>query len=473
MKTQAHFSKIREIIIAQLENAEKDVLVAVAWLTDRALFDSLVSCQRRGVAVMLAVLDDCINRQSSIAWERLTALGGQLHWLPEGTARAGSLHHKFCLIDNDTVINGSFNWTYRASSADENIIVIQGDAACAEQFHQAFLHLLDKHGHDTVPVEIDRTKLLSRLTVIAKLLELEDYDELPAQASKLNHARSISEIADLILCLNQSDWASARNQVNALLARGIAVTVYVDPMIEQYRWQVRLLGIQVLAMEAELADMHRQIHLFDYEQEQAIGELIRLYLDAKRRYLHQLHQKTGGDEARREADAADDTFRQYEEARAERADEPVPVKLDSHQQAEIKNLYRKLAMQCHPDRVQEEDKERAKVLFQQMQAAYQNNDLTGLQEVQRKIEQGLGPADDVAIPDQANHLRRRLTELQKTLANLTQQLTAVSQSATWQTLTTQADWSAWFAQQAGHLKTEIERYQHTLDEFQPKSETFA
>ena len=473
MKTQAHFSGIREIIIEQLDGAEKNVLVAVAWLTDRALFDSLVSCQRRGVAVFLAVLDDRINRQSSIAWERLTALGGQLHWLPEGTARAGSLHHKFCLIDNDTVINGSFNWTYRASSADENIIVIQGDAAFAEKFYHAFMHLLDKHGHDTVPLEIDRTKLLSRLTVIAKLLELEDFDELPAQASKLNHARSISEIADLISYLNQSDWAGARNQVNALLARGIAVTVYIDPMIEQYRWQVRLLGVQVMAMEAELADMQRQIHLFDYEQEQAIGELIRHYLDAKRRYLHQLHQKTGEDEARHEAEAADDTFRQYEEARAGRADEPEPVKLDPHQQAEIKQLYRKLAMQCHPDRVQEKDKERAKVLFQQMQAAYQNNDLTGLQELQRKIEQGLGPADDAVIPDQANHLRRRLTALQETLANLTQQLAAVSQSATWKTLSTQADWSAWFMQQAGQLKSEIERYHHILEKVQSQSEAVA
>ena len=103
METQAYFSGIRDKIIQRLDAANENVLVAVAWLTDRALFEALVSCQRRGATVSLAVLDDRINRQSSIAWERLTALGGRLCWIPEGTTRAGSLHHKFCLIDNDTV----------------------------------------------------------------------------------------------------------------------------------------------------------------------------------------------------------------------------------------------------------------------------------------------------------------------------------------------------------------------------------
>ncbi len=464
MKTQAYFSGIRETIIAQLDSANESVIVAVAWLTDRTLFEALVSCQGRGVAVSLAVLDDRINRQSSIAWERLTALGGRLCWLPEGTARAGSLHHKFCLIDSDTVINGSFNWTYRASSADENIIVIQGDADFAAQFQQAFLHLLDKHGHDARPIVIDRAKLLSRLTVIAKLLELEDFDDLPAQANKLDHAKSMSEIADLMLQLNQKDWAGARTQVNSLLARGLAVTVYVDPLVEEYRWQVRLFSIQVLALEAELAEMQRQIHLFDYQQEQAIGDLIRCYLDVKRRYLHQLHQKTGQDETRQEAEAAEDTYRQYEEARAAQADEPEPVKLDPQQLAELKNIYRKLAMQCHPDRVKEEDKARAKVLFQQMQAAYKNNDIAGMQGLKLLIEQGLRLAQDTSVSDQVDQLQRRLTELQTLMAQLTQQLKTISKSATWQTLSTQQDWSAWFAQRAGQLQTEIERYQDALEQ---------
>ena len=57
MQTQAYLWGTREKIIEQLGAATDNVLVAVAWLTDRALFDALVACQRRGLAVSLAVLD--------------------------------------------------------------------------------------------------------------------------------------------------------------------------------------------------------------------------------------------------------------------------------------------------------------------------------------------------------------------------------------------------------------------------------
>lgn len=126
MESQAYFTGNRAKIIEHLQVATNSFLVAVAWLTDRELFDALVACQRRGVPMSLAVLDVPSNRKLSIASERLTALGGKLCWIPE--ICAGSLHNKFCLIDGDTVINGSLNWTNRAINADENIIVTRGDA---------------------------------------------------------------------------------------------------------------------------------------------------------------------------------------------------------------------------------------------------------------------------------------------------------------------------------------------------------
>jgi hypothetical protein len=69
MESQAYFTGIREKLIEHLQAATGSVLVAVAWLTDRALFYALVACQRRGVAVSLAVLDDRNNREASIAWD--------------------------------------------------------------------------------------------------------------------------------------------------------------------------------------------------------------------------------------------------------------------------------------------------------------------------------------------------------------------------------------------------------------------
>lgn len=171
------------------------------------------------------------------------------------------------------MINGSFNWTNRASKADENIVIMQGDPAFSAQFQEAFDRLLSKHGHDTdVEVQpIDRAKLMGRLSLVGKLLELEDYDDLPAQARKLEHAKSLPVVAALLDQLSQQDWNSALAGVKDILFKGLAIAVYQDPRIEEWRWQVRVMESQVLALEAELADMQRQVHLFDHKQEQAIG----------------------------------------------------------------------------------------------------------------------------------------------------------------------------------------------------------
>jgi len=73
MHPRAYFSGIREKIVEHLAVAKAEILVAVAWLSDREPFDILVACQRREVTVSLVILDDKINRKTSVVRERLTA----------------------------------------------------------------------------------------------------------------------------------------------------------------------------------------------------------------------------------------------------------------------------------------------------------------------------------------------------------------------------------------------------------------
>jgi phosphatidylserine/phosphatidylglycerophosphate/cardiolipin synthase-like enzyme len=47
------------------------------------------------------------------------------------------MHNKFCIIDSETVINGSYNWTKKANFNKENI-TIDKDRGLAKRFANEF-----------------------------------------------------------------------------------------------------------------------------------------------------------------------------------------------------------------------------------------------------------------------------------------------------------------------------------------------
>ena len=115
METTAHFENITQEIARRLNAATQEIVVAVAWFTDRDLFDVLCRQAGRGLQVRLAVLHDRINVGAGrLNFERLKDTGGEVFLIPAGDNRDPIMHHKFCVIDRATVIIGSYNWSIRS-----------------------------------------------------------------------------------------------------------------------------------------------------------------------------------------------------------------------------------------------------------------------------------------------------------------------------------------------------------------------
>jgi phosphatidylserine/phosphatidylglycerophosphate/cardiolipin synthase-like enzyme len=415
MQVQAHFSGIQQAIARQLESATQSVRVFADLFSDRDLFEALLSCQRRGVAVSLIITDCEVNRQSSIAWERLSALGGRIVRLPAASVSGDEFDRSFCLIDDTSVISGDFKWTSVQDAGTQVSILIQCDTEISEHFMRTFARMLDE----------------------------------PWQFGSQGAV--------------ESEEPSAAN-----LQQGQGLSLYQDPQLDELRLRVRMMEARILAVETEIADIHRQIHLFDHQQEQAIGDLMRRYLDLKRRYLQAMFRESREELQRQQAQAAEAVYRQYQEARSARSTETAPEELDPQQQRELKQLYRKLAMQCHPDRVRDEDKVQAKVFFQQLQLTFQNSDLTRLKQLKVRIDAGLGVKADLVLPDQRHQLELHLKELQQALFQRNQQLASVSQSSSWRELSARGNWSTWFEQQAKRLKAAMQHYMTELDQLAPE-----
>ncbi len=139
MEVKAYFSDIHKVIIKQLELANAQINVAVAWFTDREIFDVLCKKAQSGVKVLVVLMADDINcGVGRLNFTRLENLGGKVTFLPAGSQDVPMMHHKFCVIDAKTVITGSYNWSKKARSNDENITIIRDSAEFAYKYLNVF-----------------------------------------------------------------------------------------------------------------------------------------------------------------------------------------------------------------------------------------------------------------------------------------------------------------------------------------------
>ena len=68
MTSEGIFENIAERIEEEINKSQKDIYLAVAWFTNKNLFNSLVKKSQEGVKVILVISDNEINRNSSIIY---------------------------------------------------------------------------------------------------------------------------------------------------------------------------------------------------------------------------------------------------------------------------------------------------------------------------------------------------------------------------------------------------------------------
>ncbi|MDD4211621.1 MAG: phospholipase D-like domain-containing protein [Clostridia bacterium] len=132
----AYFKNIREKIIRLLDEANSEVLIAMAWFTSRELFEKLLDCRKRGVKVELILLDNAINwMYYAPNFNRLIEAGGIIRI---ARAEIGQMHHKFCVIDSKNAITGSYNWTYYAERYNKENIILTDEKVIVDSFKDEF-----------------------------------------------------------------------------------------------------------------------------------------------------------------------------------------------------------------------------------------------------------------------------------------------------------------------------------------------
>lgn len=136
VRSRAHFSPGTDCLVAiqqQLKSARQRIDLCVFTLSDDRITEEVLAAHRRGVTLRFITDNDKeFDAGSDVARLRQ-------HGVPVVVDRTDAhMHHKFALVDEAWLLNGSYNWTRSACEYNEENVIVTNDPMLVRQFQAQF-----------------------------------------------------------------------------------------------------------------------------------------------------------------------------------------------------------------------------------------------------------------------------------------------------------------------------------------------
>jgi hypothetical protein len=418
MDTSVYFEKISEEITKHLEAATHEIVIAVAWFTDASLFNILRRKASAGVTINLLYLDDKINNKASFNIGQLEAYKARLFPISSDMQPNNIMHNKFCVIDGKHVITGSYNWTNRAKSNDENITVFLDNPEISTHFLKAFDDLLEKYNYKK-SATISPQAITPRLEVIKNFVLMEEWDAAQTQLEKLRSFTEIWSLDPLFSAMEKQDCQIISEWITGFIKDNMALVLHEDEDVIRLKIELRMIEYKVAARSAEKDGLEKQIADFHQRTNQELGELTAKYLKLqaalKQKEADESPPEPSEKERREtEAEEARDEYEGYQKDSEKLKQKPRSLELSDDEQQLLKKLYRKASLLCHPDRVSESQREVAVKQFIKLQTAYERNDLETVKIIQDDLSNNRPYTDSADTLSDSQSIKQETLRLEST-----------------------------------------------------------
>jgi len=204
---EAYFKLIRSELLKNLKESNLRIRVAMAWFTNLELFQELINCLDRGVVVELLIINDFINNGDwGLNFQEFIDRKGKLYY---GEAE-NPMHNKFCIIDEELLITGSYNWTYYAENRNcENIIVIT-DHKIVSKYIEEFERLIQDKSKVEIHINLLESEIIDLELSAAKNYLAYDFFE------QYNDFSSLEKLEQAINFMPSKDQFKATKDVYLL-----------------------------------------------------------------------------------------------------------------------------------------------------------------------------------------------------------------------------------------------------------------
>ena len=135
---------VTDAIVSVIEKAKKTIHVQAYSFTSAPIAKALVEAHKRGVTVSV-ILDKSQKTEKYSSADFLAHAGISVAI----DSKHAIAHNKIIIVDDETVITGSFNFTKSAEEKNaENLLIIEG-----RELARRFLEQWTEHGSHSIPYD--------------------------------------------------------------------------------------------------------------------------------------------------------------------------------------------------------------------------------------------------------------------------------------------------------------------------------
>ena len=291
---------------------------------------------------------------------------------------------------------------------------------------------------------MDSTIITKRLLLIKNLIALEDEEDLIAQINKLQNLEINEDIQDIINHLHKKLYSKAIVEIDKYINFHNQIAFYIDPEIQALRFEAKSLEKSIQELSNEKAELDKLIHDFSVRHNRELGELIlRILQYRKEKSKDTLQQK----EAEKDYE---DFHTNYHAIRSE-----IVSILNKEEEQEIKEKYRKASKLCHPDVVDEGQKDLAHKIFTELNLAYRKNDLQRVTEILEELLQGISFTSKADNANKKSILKAELERLRNRIMEISAEIAVIKTSATFIKIQGINNWDEYFKDTKEKLQEQL------------------
>lgn len=154
VKFNEYFDDIEYHIKQQLIEARESIDICVAWITIKNFEYIFQELKNKGIKIRLICNDDNKNSFHTNSVENIYKVK---------SSSGGLMHNKFCIIDNETLITGSYNWSQNAHKHYENIRISKNEFPSILRYKNEFEDLII--ASDSPPIYLERCQQCNSKTI--------------------------------------------------------------------------------------------------------------------------------------------------------------------------------------------------------------------------------------------------------------------------------------------------------------------